>query len=310
MKERNSKKKKTDKISPKDYERFTHGPFKIERIGRVVRMSSHWETEQFEEFKEKVKSKRPTLKDAINNKIGEAISLIQQVEPLELLSSVSLKNCFVDPEEYKEATHEGRECLFEYAQSLVLSQPRQEGLPHATEEVLDKFDSLLADIFNDIYWYFGSEVIEGKRKEFEEKLRFTSILRYLLARGDSFQEHHVEMIRDIFRSHDIFFEQHYGFSSGQVISGIQEIEEQLLNNLKQQTELMSLLHELHDLFKELIDKEELDSSSSIDDCLKQYRSLPIVQEKTKKLDETYHAIDRNPFEITPTKSASLTLLKC
>lgn len=301
-------KKKKSKINPSDYEGFSYGPLKVERIGRFVRMSSHWEPGQFEKFKERVRSRRTKFKEAIDKKIGEALSLVEQFEPLEVLASVSAKNCFTDPEEYKETTYEGRECYVEYAQSLVLSQKRKKGLPHATEEAIDKFNILLAEIYNDVLWYFGSEVVEDKRNKVEEEFRFTSISRYLFVRGDSFLEHHIDMIRDIFRSHESFFEKYYGFDSGQVISAIQEIEEQLLNNLWQQIEIMSLLHELHELFKEFVDKEDLDSFSSIDDCRKKYLALPIVQEKKKRLDEIYHNINRNPFEIHPTKNVPVKLL--
>ncbi len=303
------KKKKKNKIHPKDYEGYIYGPLKLERIGRFVRMSSHWEPGQFEKFKKRVRNKRPKFKEAIDKKIGEALSLIGQFEPLELLATVSAKNCFADPEEYKEATHEGRECYVEYAQSLVLSQKRKEGLPHATKEAIDKFTSLVAEILNGVLWYFGSEVAEGKRNEVAEELRFTSISRYLFVRGDSFPEHHVDMIRNIFRSHDSFLEKHCGFNSGQVISAIQEIEKQLLNNLRQLTEIMSLLHELHELFKEFVDKEGLDSFSSIDDCRYKYLALPNVQEKKKKLEEIQYNINRSPFEISPTKSVPAELLK-
>lgn len=302
-------KKKKNKIHPRDYEGYTYGPLKVERMGRAVQISSHWEPGRFEEFKEKVRSERPKFKEAIDKKIGEAVSLIGQFEPLELLWSVSAKNCFSDPEEYKEATHEGRECYVEYAQSLILSQNRKEGLPQATEEAIDKFNSLLAEIYDDVLWYFGSEVTEGKWNKVEEELRFTSILRYLFDRGDSYPEHHLEMMRDIFRSQDVFFEKHYDFNSGQVISAIQEIEKQLLSNLWQQTEIMSLLHDLHELFKEFVDKEGLDGFSSIDDCRNKYLALPNVREKKKKLDESQHNINRNQFEICPTKSVPMELLK-
>lgn len=303
------KRKKKIKVHQNDYEVYTYGPLKLERIGRFIRMGSHWEPGQFEKFKERVRRERPEFKKEIDRKIREVLSLIGQFEPLELLATVSVKNCFTDPEKYKETTHEGRECYVEYAQSLVLSEKRKEELPHATKEAIDKFNSLLAEIYNDVLWYFGYEVTEGKRNEVEEELRFISILRYLFVRGDSFSEHHVDMIRDIFKSHDPFFEKHYGFNSSKIILAIQEIEEQLLNNLRQQTEIISLLHELHELFKEFVDKEGLDSFSSIDICREKYLALPIVQGKKKKLDEIHHNINRNPFEIHPTKSVPVKLLK-
>jgi hypothetical protein len=100
-------KKKKIKINPNNYEGYTYGPVKVERVGRVVKVSSHWEPGQFEKFKERIKNERPKFKKAIDRKIDEVLSLIRQFEPLELLASASIKNLFADPEEhYKEVTHE------------------------------------------------------------------------------------------------------------------------------------------------------------------------------------------------------------
>ncbi len=305
-----NKKKKKIKIHPNNYEGYTYGPVRVERAGRVIKVSSYWEPGQFEKFKERVKNERPKFKREIDKKIGEALSLIRQYEPLELLANISTKNLFVDPEEhYKEVTHERNECYVEYAQSLVLSQKRKEKLPHVTKEVVDKFNGLLTEIFKDVSLYFGTEDTEGKYNKAKEELRFTSINRYLFERGDSYPEHHLDMVRDIFKSHDSFFEKHCGFTPGQVISTIQEIRKQLQNNLRQQAEIMHLQNELKELLKEFVNKEGRDSFSSIDDCHKKFFVLPNIQEKKKKLDESQYDINRNPFEITPTKKVPVELLK-
>ena len=303
-------KKKNIKINPKNYEGYTYGPVKVERVGRVVKVSSNWEPGQFKKFKERIKNERPKFKKAIDRKIDEVLSLIRQFEPFELLASASIKNLFADPEEhYKEVAHKRNECYVEYALALVLSQKRKEKLPSATKEVIDKFNGLLTEIFNDVLWYFGTEDIEGKWNKIEEEIRFTLIQRYLFERGDSFLEHHLDMLRDIFRGQDPFFKKHYGFNSSQIILTIQEIAEQLLNNLRQQTEIIYLQNELDDLFKEFVKKEGQDSFSSNDDCYSKYFALPSVQEKKIKLDEIQYNIDRNPFEISPNKNIPLDLLK-
>lgn len=303
-------KKKNIKINPNNYEGYTYGPVKVERGGRVVKVSSQWEPGQFEKFKERIKNKRPKFKKAIDKKIEEVLSLIRQFEPLELLASASIKNLFANPEEhYKEVAHKRNECYVEYALALILSQKRKEKLPSATKEAIDKFNSLLIEILNDVLWFFGTEDIEGKWNKIEKELRFTLIQRYLFERGDSYPEHHLDMVRDIFKSHDSLFETHYGFNSSQIISTIQEIAEQLINNLRQQTEIIYLQNELNDLFKEFVKKEGKDSFSSKEDCYNKYFALPSVQEKKIKYDEIQYNIDRNPFEISPNKNIPVELLK-
>jgi len=305
-----NKKKKKFKITPNNYESYTYGPIQIKRIGRVIQVSSNWEPGQFKKFKERVKNEHPKFKKAIDRKIDEVLSLIRQFEPLELLASASIKNLFAGPEEYyKEVTYKRNECYVEYAQSLALSQKRKEKLPFATKEVIDKFNGLLTEIFNDVLWYFGTEDIKGKWNKIEEELRFTLIQRYLFERGDSYPEHHLDMVRDIFKSHDSLFETHYGFNSSQIILTIQEIAEQLQNNLRQQAKIFYQQNELNELFKEFVNKEGQDSFSSEEDCYNKFFALPNVQEKKRKADEIKYNIDRNPFEISPDKNIPLDLLK-
>lgn len=237
-----SKKKRKIKINPKNYEGYRYGPIRLERFGRNILISSDCKPEQFERHIQRARSKRPQLKKEIDQKIAKLLLLIKQFEPLELLSTVSTRNCFADPEEYRQSTYERKECYVEYAQSLVLGQKRKPRVKPATKEAIEQFNSLIAEIFDDVLWYFGSEFTEGKLSKIEEELRFMSISKYLFIRGDSFREHHFEMIKGIFKDHDIFLKKHYGFDSDEVIAGIQDIEKQLLNNVRQETEIMSLLH--------------------------------------------------------------------
>ncbi len=120
MKKKRKWKKKKIKLSKKDYEGFTYGPFKVERFGRYLKYSTDWKPGEHKKYIEHVKSKRPELKKDIDAKIQELLKIIEENDPFELLSTVSYKNCFVDPEEYRESTHEGRECYVEYALSMIL----------------------------------------------------------------------------------------------------------------------------------------------------------------------------------------------
>jgi len=304
----NSKRRKKSKIDPKDYEGYSYGPLRLERIGQTIRMGSNWKPGQFEVYIQRVRNKRPDFKREINKKISELVLLIKQFEPLELLSAVSIRNCFGNLEGYKEITHEGKESYVEYAQSLILSQKRNPEVKHVTQETIEEFNNLIKEIFNNVLWYFGSEFAEGKRNQTEEELRFISIARYLFVRGDSFEEHHLEMVKDIFKDHNMFLEKHYGFTSDEVIRSIQHIEEQLLNNIRKQVEFVSVLHELHELFKEFADKESIDSFSSFEDYIERYRNQHVVQEKIKKFEELINNLNENPFEIVPTKEAPIELL--
>jgi hypothetical protein len=302
-------KKKKSGLRLSDYEGYSYGPIKVERIGRVVSISSNWEPERFKNFIERIRCKRPELKRRIGQNIDKLLSLIAKYEPLELLSTVSAKNCIGNPEEYKESTYEGKECYAEYAQSLILSQNRQTNVKHASEEAIEQFNQLIHEVFMDGIHYFGSERAEGKRDEVEEELRFFSLLKYLFVRGDSYQEHHLEMLKDILKTQDNFFKKHYGFDSEKVFQAIDDIDKQLLANIRHNFKMMSLLRELHELYKKFLDTEGENSFASLDDCRKKYLTLPTVQEKMKELDNIRNNSKEFLFQVIPTKKAPLELLK-
>ncbi|MEW6672144.1 MAG: SEC-C metal-binding domain-containing protein [Thermodesulfobacteriota bacterium] len=307
-KSRAKRKDKKLKLKPKDYEGYRYGPLKLERFGRYVRIRSDWKSGEFKKHIDYVRKKRPEHKKEIDNKIAQLISLINTYEPFELLSTLSFKNCFTDPEKYRETTHEGRECYVEYALSLILSQKHRQNLPHATSEAIEQFNTLISDIINSVLWYFGSEITEGKHDELKEELRFFSILRFLFVRGDSFPEHHLELIQDIFKEHDEFLSRHCGFTSSQILEGIRQIEERLLNNIQEQIQHLSILRELHEIFKEFVEKEGAGSFTSMEDLRSKYLSLPSVKEKEKELNKSHQAIQNIPFEIIPNAKAPVQLL--
>jgi len=303
------KKKKRIKIDPEDYEGFAFGPIKIERIGRLVQFSSDWKPGEFEEFISEVKAKRPEHKKAINKKIKEVLKIIEDFDPLELLSTVSARNCFADPEEYGESTHEGRECYVEFAQSLVLGSSKLGIGKHASHEAINRFNDLIAEIFNDIVWYFSSEVTEGKRKKAEEELRFSSISSFLIMRGSSYIEHHLDLVRDLFQSHDAFLKKHFGFTADELIQCIEDIEQQINENMQNFAGPSKLLEELHKMFKDFVDERGAESFSSPEECRKEYLALPEVKRKAEELKTSQDIVKDIPFTIKPTSKAPDKLLK-
>jgi hypothetical protein len=296
-------------LDPKDYEGFTYGPLKFERFGRIVKMSSKWADGKFDKYIEKVRENRPKLKDNIKDKIKKIDAILDEFDPLELVATVSVRNCFVDPENYSETKHKGREAYIEYALSFVLSKGMKEGTEHATKEAIEEFNSLIEQIFMDVPWYFGSEKAEGIRDKIEDEIRFKSILRYLLVRGDSIQEHHIDLFEGLFKEHDDFLKRRYGFDTKEFLEGIMDIENQVVHNIHKQAESYEVMKEIHESFNVFIDKEGHDSFSSIEDCMRKFKKLPEVQEKEKKLERFANSFSQNPFEVGTTEKVTTDLLE-
>lgn len=283
-------------------------PANREHIIRVLKKQEEWAQNKLEEYNERYKGKTSKLRDNIGKKIDRVFSLIEQYDPLELLSTVSAK-LLVYPEEYRESTYGMREISMEYAQSIVLSKRRKPGVQHATEHAIEQFNNLIEDIIWDVAFYFCVYFKEEIKDISESRLKFKAITSYLFLRGDSYPEHHLEMIRDIFKSHDDFLREHYGFDSDRVLRCVQNIEEQVINNAQLMSEWISWCYERDKLFEEFFAKENFDKFSSEEEFREEFLSLPEVQKLLKKKDRFDYKIRENPCEIIPTEEAPLELLE-
>ncbi len=270
-------------------------------------MSSHWKSEEFEKHIETMRTSRDKIKAEINNKIAEALSLIEKYDPFQLLAVISSKNCFCDPEEYSEITNKGKEAYIEYAQSLIMGH-RALGLGvEATEDVIDKFSQLISEILDEVLWYFGSETAEGKRDPIEEQLRFLSISRYLFVRGDSFIEHHFDLVKDLFCVHNAFLQRTIGYTIEEIMNGLVEIERQINEYVNSYIEIARMLKELHGIFINFV-REERDKYNTLDEIEEAYHALPLVIDKTQELQALKDRVDNGPFIIVPNEKIPQGLL--
>lgn len=304
---KHSRKKKIPK-KQKDYERFQYGPLLLERYGRYMVMSSHWGPGEFEKNMEYVRSKRPELKNEIDAQIKELLKIIEENDPFEFLAAIAYKNCFVDPDQYRESTHEGKECYVEFALSIITAHNKHGFGKTASEEAIKKFNDMISSIFNSVLWYYATEASEKKRDRVEEEFRYRSIMRYMFMRGDSFPEHHLDLIRDLFKPHDEFLKKHYGISTDGVIAGIQEIENQVVTNFNNFIQGMANLKEQHERFKLFVDTKGIEKISSVEECFEEFRNLPEIQAKQQELQNLKGALYGMHFEIKPNGAATQGLI--
>ncbi len=268
-----------------NYEVYDNGPVKIERIGRSIKFSSNWKPEEFKAFQDKLKENRPKVREEIDKKIKEVLSILHQYNPLELLPIVFLKNSFFLHNQSSEVGIEKNETFIEYALSLTLSQKYDNNFSPITAEISDKFNELLSSIFKDVLWYFCTEAVGIEKKDKDkERLKYISRMRFLIVRGDSIPEHHEVMIGEIFSKHNDFFQEKYGLSINQILVGMKEIENQIINNLINEKKFWDKARELHDLFKDFTSKNSIEGYQTFDDYMKKYEELPEVLEKRKELE--------------------------
>lgn len=294
---KNERRKKV-KVDARNYEVVNYGPLRMERIGRVLTLSSHWEPGEFQEYVQRVKAHRSELREDINKKISELAQILEQYDPLELLSAIAIKNVFANPETYKESSHEGKESYVEYAQSLALGIKNPHIGVHATKEALEKLESFIAEVFMDIMWFFSSEGVNEGDKD-KQWLHFHALMQYLFLRGDSFPEHHIDLIKELFEPQDRFFQENYGFTTEQALAWVEAIEAQVQENFKQHWEFFGKLHETDRMFIEFSDEKSIEGYSSFEEYMDEFNSQPEVQAKSKELGEMHENLESILFIVKP-----------
>jgi len=290
------RKSKAASTPPKDYSVERYGPLILERSGRFLGLRSDWDPHEHEEYIARVREHREPFRQDINAIIKEVSDIAEQNSPLELLAALALHNAFADPETYRETTHEGKESYVEYALSIALSISKPNMESHPSKEVFSRFNDLIAKIFNDVHWFFATEQLEHDDKT-KHDLRYLSIMRYLLVRGDSYQDHHLDLVNGLFTPHDEFFLTHYGFRVEDVLRWIERIEDQVQAAFYREATFMSKLVETREIFNRFLDEMGAESFSTMDDCVAAYDALPEVQIKKQELKELGQHVAGLMFEI-------------
>ncbi|MCZ3366530.1 MULTISPECIES: SEC-C domain-containing protein [Methanobacterium] len=271
-------------------------------------MSSKMEPEEFEEFIKDIKSKRPEIKEKIDENIQKVSAIIKEYDPFILLQSITLANFLTNMEKYSEFTHPGKEIYVEYALSLILGHSKFNIGINTPKNKIEEFITLINEILNDVTLYFATETVEGKTDEIEGKIRFMSLTSYLFLRGDSYKKHHLELVKDLFKPHDSFLKENFDLTTDEIIEGINEIGSQLLKNSNNQQEFWVKVGELQELFRDFIEQDE-NKNLSIEDIKKNYNNLPEVLKKRKELDALKRKTEKFPFIVEPNDKIPKKLLK-
>jgi hypothetical protein len=306
-KKRQTKTRSKGSKTPKDYSVERYGPLVLERSGRFLSLRSEWDPKDHEEYISKVRENREPFREDINSKIRQLIEIFKQYNPLELLPAISLPNASADPETYEETSHEGKESYVEYALSLALSIAEPNLKSHLTQDCFNKLTDLIAGVFNDAGWFFAMEQLEHADKS-QHDLRHLSLMRHMHIRGDSFQEHHLDLVKGLFTPHDDFYHAHYGFRVEDVLRWIDLIENQVLVGFFREAAFMSKLFETRDLFSRFINDSGLDSFPTMEDCVASYDALPEVQMRKRELKVLGEQMAGPLFQIAADKELSQAFL--
>lgn len=277
--------KTTKSNKDQEYEYFQYGPLAIERSGRTISIKNIGSEKDLEKIKTAIEQKRPELKKSIDNDISSLIETIKKYNPVWLLYKISYENTITDPETYREITSTAQEARIEYALSLIASV-KEVGKNEPDDKVVDLFNSTLEKVRRNVGDYFMTEKSDDLNEE-EREMREWCILRLLGIRGNSFFEHHIDLVTNLFTPFNDFLNKHYGISVEDFFSCYKNIEKQIINNGEIGRKNYIESKKAHKLFKDFV-KNNGKKYKSIKELRTAFNNLPEVKTIFKKMGN-------NPF---------------
>lgn len=234
--------------------------------------------------------------------------MVRRYDPFELLAMLAVTNILVDSENYTESSQANRLPHAEYAQSLVLTERMDSSRERPSEEVYERFNELISDIYDEVSSYFGSEAFEKNTSDEEKEIRFLSLLRHLHMRGDSYPEHHYDTVRGLFTPHDHFLRECYGFGTEDVIAAIGNVVAQVEHKIQEQfSALASKSLELTQMFRKHAQQRNA-SDEDVEKLRSEWREHPDVKNKYEELEAIRNDAGMRVFAIEPSGQASEPLL--
>jgi len=161
--------------------------FRIERHGRFIFMQTNRTPEQQRYLMTKLKEASKILPEEIKKKAQELGETLSRFNSFDIISQISLANLFINPETYKEPSHEGRPAYPEYVALLCLKRPFSYGEKFLIDgHDIESIQELVDDIFRDTMWLTISKTAnldrDGPPNDFEE-LQFSIRIHELEVRN-------------------------------------------------------------------------------------------------------------------------------
>ncbi len=168
------------------------------------------------------------IDENISNNTKKLLNLFQKYDPIQLLSIIA-SNYYNNKSIKFNKTGDTEEYYLEYALSLALSLEYSGNYRDVSEDEIIIYYNLVNEIFSDLKTYFKVEPCINLN-DTERQIRYDTLLNFIFVRGDSFHQHHIDLISNIYNMHDDFYKSHYGFTSTDIINTIKQIWDQIIEN--------------------------------------------------------------------------------
>lgn len=291
-KTKSTKNKRKSRRAPD--ETFSLGPVRMARFGRVILMESNWAPGEFRRFQESLPAARAKCESSLQTSIAAAIDYIRKHDPIELLAALFTKHGTGDPTTYTESSSTGKEHLAEYLFSIFAATPLDDfaTLP-LEEDALPILENIIEQVFSHARNMILLDPPNPATRELQE-FRVEMLLQHLFVRGDSYPEHHLDLVRSFTTPHDAHLQKKYGFASADMIQTFQAIEAQILERLNAFQDLAQDIREVQmEAFAKLErDMPRLEETASEDD-IHRYIAAAVPEQARERIVQKSETLCKN-----------------
>jgi len=269
-----------------------YGPISLGRKGRQTFIVSNFKKEEHEKMIAAAKSDYPAFKQEVSTFLTEIESFIlQNFNPLDVLSHIALKNLTCDPEAYSEFSFEGKQFFVELVHNIILRNDLSSFPENSDYSKLTKLEELLDDYWIKFNWLVIYETISKDVLSPEEHdIYFRTISHFLFMKGSAYPQHHQQIAEELFSNINPILSRK-GFTIEEYFSTLNEIDKQISSNFSIYFGFLAKIKEEHRLLNEFVENsiKEGKSSQEIEDeyeqrMLKIRSALKHDHEKFEEID--------------------------
>ena len=243
-----TKKRKKKPIQPDEV--YVRGPIRLARYGKHVFAESNWKKSEFAKMQEKARAMHPTVVATIDDLVKDVESLVRDLPPEQLLhrawGECAVRHMKIEAEADLDIEDITALRMIDYVQSLIASvTPSEKQRREITEKdwqtLRSKIDSLFSTLNRDyqICRTAKAAVEDASFDIDEQEFFFRAQLYWCNIRGDRYQVHDIEHLRDLFVDHSAVFEDLFGITALQFVDELEKILKSLTFGLAE------TLEELH-----------------------------------------------------------------
>ncbi len=272
-------------------------------------MTSNRQSKEHERLLEGLRKNRPVLRHAVDNTVLKFERLLDEYDPLQVISDISRQQLLKDPETYAESIDTSSEPLVEYVMSLALSKLYPAAQKAPTTATMDAVSTLWKELTANLSAYFLAELADKTTDPTEAQLRADLLMSYFFRRGPDYLVHVEQTFLELLGPHNLHLLNIVGFSAEDLHAFMRRAEKTINSALTHEHDKLEVILRAHSRFSEWAENSDLQGMPT-KDVSKQFREdNPDIARDIVGLDSEMPQHSYDTFEIRPESEAEKQILE-